>query len=298
MEDKSPEHLVAELVSLLDVVPRGSDCFEGATAPLHGRTGNGRVFGGLVIAQALLAAEATVPDDRPPASLHAYFLRPGNDDTPIRFDVTRDLDGRAFSNRRVVATQGDRPILTMTLSFHRREDGLSHQDPMPQVAGPEDLPSDLENRRRYLDRLPEDRHAAFAAPRPIDQRSVEGQHWLSTEPAPPVCHNWFRAVAQLPDDPRIHRALLAYASDFGLLRTSVMPHGVHWFRGELQDASLDHAVWFHDDFRADEWLLHATQSPWAGRARGYNRGQIFTRDGRLVASTSQEGLIRDLRGKA
>lgn len=296
-DEPTSRQLVDELVSLLTVTPLGGDRFEGARTPPEGPSGAGRVFGGQVIAQALAAAVATAPEDRPVHSLHGYFLRMGLADDPIAYRVARDLDGGRFSNRRVTAEQhgqdGElRPILSLAASFQRLETGLSHQDPMPQVPRPEDLPTDLDERRAELDRYPEWFRARLGAPRPIEQRTVERLRWLDPEPLPPVCHVWWRTAAPvLSDDPRVHRAVLAYASDLAMLRTAALPHAVSWFNDKMQEASLDHAIWFHDDFRADEWTLFVTRSSWAGRARGYITGQMF-QAGRLVASVTQEGLIR------
>ncbi|MEO6153992.1 MAG: acyl-CoA thioesterase II [Croceibacterium sp.] len=286
----TPEQLVAELVLLLDIEPRGNDRFIGRKL----RDGSGRVFGGQAIAQALAAARRTVADDRPVHSLHAYFLRGGSDALPIDLRVKRDLDGRSFSNRRVVASQNGEPILNLIASFQKRQDGPHHQFPtMPEVPPPEDLESDKVIRERIAEQLPEGplRHF-FLRPRPIDFRSVEPREWLDPEPRAPCAHAWFRTVAPLPDDPRVHGAVLAYASDFQLLATALQPHGLSYPRGDVKGASLDHAIWFHGDFRADDWLLYATDSPWSGRARGFGRGQIFTRDGTLVASVAQEGMLR------
>lgn len=285
----SPEQLVAGLVKLLTVADHGEDHFTGR----HKRGGIGRVFGGQVIAQALAAAEQTVDPARPAHSLHAYFLRGGNEGVDIDYAVARDFDGGSFSNRRVVASQQGRPILNLTASFQRREDGLHHTDaPMPDVPPPEELEPEAVARARFAAQArPEARHH-FLSERPVEMRAVEGRHWMNPTQAPPRSHSWFRAVAPLPDDPRVHRAILAYASDMTLLGTCALPHGLSWARGEVISASLDHAVWFHEDFRADEWLLYATDSPWSGGGRGFNRGRIFTRDGRLVASVAQEGMIR------
>ena len=287
--ESTPEQLVAGLVSLLDAQPQGDDRFLGLRKP----GGIGRVFGGQVIAQALHAAEATVEPNRPAHSLHAYFLRGGSEDFAIDYQVTRDFDGGSFSNRRVVASQQGRPILNLTASFQKHEEGLHHVDTaMPVVPPPEDLEPEIVARRRFAAQArPEARHH-FLTERPIEMRAVEGRHWTNPAPAPPRSHSWFRAVAPLPDDPRIHRAVLAYASDMTLLGTCALPHGLSWARGEIISASLDHAVWFHAPFRADDWLLYATDSPWSGGGRGFNRGRIFTRDGRLVASVAQEGMIR------
>ena len=286
----SPQELVDRLLDLLDVKDHGGDRFEGRRKI----GGVGRVFGGQVIGQALASAERTVPDDRPVHSLHAYFLRGGNEDHEIDFKVERDLDGGSFSNRRVVASQLGKPILNMVASFHKREDGRYHAEPMPEVAGPDDLASEADLRQRYAEKMPEKARAQMLQPRPIELRPLEARHWMDSGPREPRAHTWFRSVAALPDDPRIHRAVLAYASDMTLLGTSTLPHDISWSKGNLMGASLDHAVWFHDDFRADEWLLYACDSPWAGRARGFNRGRIYTRGGRLVASVAQEGLIRPI----
>ena len=287
--EPTPAELVRWLVKLLDVKDAGEDQFTGRRK----RGGVGRVFGGQVIAQALAAAERTVAEDRGAHSFHAYFLRGGSEDHEIGLAVARDFDGGSFSNRRVVASQQGRPILNFTASFQRHEEGLSHRDcAMPDVPGPEDLPTELELRRQFAEQMdPAQRHL-FTQPRPIELRGIEGRHWLNEGAAPPRAHSWFRAVAPLPDDPRIHRAVLAYASDMQLLGTCILPHGLSWSRGEVMSASLDHSVWFHDTFRADEWLLYATDSPWSGNGRGFNRGRVFTQDGRLVASVAQEGMIR------
>lgn len=290
----SPEDLVRWLIKLLDVKNGDADHFAGRRK----RGGVGRVFGGQVIAQALMAAERTVAEDRAAHSLHAYFLRGGSEDHEIDYAVTRDFDGGSFSNRRVVASQQGTPILNFTASFQRRQDGLRHQEArMPDVPDPDGLPSEGDLRRQFAEQMDPSQRHLFLQPRPIELRGVEGRHWLNDAPAPPYAHSWFRAVAPLPDDPRIHRAVLAFASDMTLLGTCILPHGLSWSRGEVVSASLDHAIWFHDDFRADEWLLYATDSPWSDRGRGFNRGRIFTRDGRLVASVAQEGMIRKVKPK-
>lgn len=290
----TPEALVADLVLLLDLEPRGNDRFVGRRK----KGGIGRVFGGQAIAQALGAAELTVEEDRHCHSLHCYFLRGGSEDYPIDFKVERDFDGGSFSNRRVVASQEGRPILNLTASFQTAQKGLEHQHPrMPDVPGPDELKSDAQLRRELSELLPNQYRDRLLQPWPIDTRPVEPRDWMEPRESDPVTHSWFRTVAQLPDDPRVHRAVLAYASDMHLLSTSTRPHGINWYRGEIKAASLDHAIWFHEPFRADEWLLHVTDSPWAGGSRGYNRGQIFSADGRLVASTTQEGMIRPVERK-
>ena len=286
----TPEKLVAELTLLLDLEPRGGDRFIGRRL----KDGTGRVFGGQAIAQALGAARRTVPGERDSHSLHAYFLRGGSDDHPIEFRVKRDLDGRSFSNRRVVASQNGEPILNLIASFQIPQEGVAHQyAQMPDVPPPEDLVPDSVFRQQMGEQLPEGpMRGLMLRPRPIEIRSVEPRDWLDPQPRDPVAHCWFRTVASLPDDPAVHRAVLAYASDFQLLSTALQPHGLSYPRGQVKAASLDHAIWFHGPFRADDWLLYAIDSPWSGRARGFGRGQIFTREGRLIASVAQEGMVR------
>jgi acyl-CoA thioesterase-2 len=286
----TPEQLVADLMLLLDLQPRGGDLFIGRQHP----EGLGRVFGGQAVAQALGAARRTVPAERRTHSLHAYFLRPGSDEYPIEFRVKRDLDGRSFSNRRVVASQRGEPILNLIASFQTLQPGLEHQDAvMPDVPPPESLRPDVDIRREVAEQLPEGLfRTMLLRPRPIDFRSVEPRDWLDPKQRPATSHVWFRTVSQLPDYRPIHRAVLAYASDFQLLATAIQPHGRSLHLGQMKAASLDHAVWYHDDFRADEWLLYVTESPWTANSRGFGRGQIFSRDGRLVASVAQEGMLR------
>jgi len=297
----SAQSLVADLVELLTVAPHGGGRFEGRAQ----KGGVGRVFGGQVVAQALQAAQASAPEAMVAHSLHAYFLRGGREGAPIAYRVEADFDGRSFANRRVVASQddperGETPILNLTASFQRPEEGLSHDDyAMPDVAPPEDLPPDMEQRRRFVDAMPglgEAQRALMLRPRAIEMRTADSLHWMNSEPRPPHAHSWFRAAAPLPDDAALHRAVIAYASDYTLLGTSALPHGISWARGEMVGASLDHAIWFHRPARADEWLLYATDSPWSGNGRGFNRGRIFDRAGNLVASVAQEGMIRRRKG--
>ncbi|MEL1249762.1 acyl-CoA thioesterase [Aurantiacibacter gilvus] len=286
--EPTPEQLVANLVLLLNLEPTGNDTFVGRRRS----DGTGRVFGGQAIAQALGAASRTVDADRAVHSLHAYFLRPGSDALPIEYRVMRDLDGRSFSNRRVVASQDGKPILNLVTSFQMPVDGPGHQHPdMPDVPQPEELEPDLVSARKIADKLPEGTlKTLITRPQPIDFRSVEPRDWLHMETRPPKAHVWFKTVAPLPADVEMQRTFLAYISDFQLLGTAMQPVGVP--TGNIRVASLDHAMWFHEDFALDDWLLYATDSPWAGHARGYGRGQIFTRDGTLVASVAQEGMIR------
>lgn len=292
-ETPAPEKTVAEFVRLLTIASAGQDRFTGSQQ----HDGMGRVFGGQIVAQALQAAQASAPESMAAHSLHAYFLRGGAEGLDTRYEVARDLDGRSFANRRVVARQADAAILTLTASFQRAEDGLSHQDTaMPDVPPPEELVPDGEQRRAMVeragDRISEAQRALILRPRPLELRTVGKLHWMNTEPAPPVANSWFRTVASLPDDPALHRAVIAYASDYTLLGTAALPHGLSWMRGELTGASLDHAIWFHRPARADEWLLYSTDSPWTGGGRGFNRGRIFDLSGNLVASVAQEGMMR------
>ncbi|MBD59881.1 MAG: acyl-CoA thioesterase II [Citromicrobium sp.] len=292
------QELTDDLVKLLTLGREGEDRFTGPAQP----GGRGRVFGGQVIAQGLQAAQATIGEGKQAHSLHAYFLRGGEEGPPIDYTTERDFDGRSFANRRVVASQGGTPILNLTASFQTVEDGLSHQAAtIPDVPGPEDLVSADNMRAQALeefgDKMSDGQRALMMRPRPIDMRSSGRQHWFNPEPREPQNYNWFKTVGPLPDDPAIHRAVIAYASDYTLLGTAVLPHGLSWMRGELVSASLDHAIWFHAPARADEWLLYETDSPWSGGGRGYNRGRIFTREGVLVASVAQEGMIRRTKPK-
>ncbi|MBR0551435.1 acyl-CoA thioesterase [Stakelama marina] len=285
----TPEALTKQLVELLDVEEVDTDLYRGARQP----GGVGRVFGGQVIAQALQAAQRSTDEHGKVAhSLHAYFMRPGNEDYPIIYRVVRDFEGRSFATRRVIAMQRGKPILNMAASFQAPEDGLHHQDAMPDVPGPDDLRSESELRAEIEDQVPEKMRAFFLRPRPIEIRPVNPRNWFSPKKGPPVQHSWFRVSSALPDDAAMHRAMLAYASDMSLLGTAMIPHGVNWMTNRMQNASLDHALWLHEPFRADEWLLYACDSPWSGHARGFNRGRIFSQDGKLVADVAQEGLIR------
>ncbi|MBA2920711.1 acyl-CoA thioesterase II [Sphingomonas sp. MAH-20] len=280
--------MIAQLEALLTVEELDRDLYRGARQP----EGRGRVFGGQVIAQALMAAARSADPDRLPHSLHAYFMRAGDEQIPIIYRVNRDHDGGSFSTRRAVAFQRGEPILNMAASFQRLEQGLAHQFPMPDVPGPEDLPSEAEERLKIADQVPEAFREFFVRPRPFEIRHASPWSPLEGEPYEPVQHVWFKAVAPVAGGLAMHRAMLAWASDMHLLGTTMRPHGLSWTQPGVQTASLDHALWFHDDVRVDEWLLYSTDAPWSGRGRGFNRGMIFTRDGRLVASVAQEGLMR------
>jgi acyl-CoA thioesterase-2 len=292
MGEPTPEELIADLLRVLDLKPLGEDRFEGPR-----RTdGIGRVFGGQVIAQALTAAQATAPEDRPAHSLHAYFLRGGNEDLAIEYRVERGFDGGSFANRRVIALQEERQILACSVSFQRREDGPHHQAAvMPDVPAPEALEADRALLERHRAEIEAGAPPIMLRAHPMEMRPVHPEVLLSREPSAPEQCIWFRARAPLPDDPRVHRAVIAYFSDMRLMTTCLLPHGLSFILGDVRGASLDHALWFHADARADEWLLYATESPWSGHARGLNFGRIYTRDGRLVASTAQEGMFRPTR---
>ena len=252
--------------------------------------GWGRLFGGHVLAQALSSASRTVPQKWLVHSLHAYFLRSGAVDAPILYEVDRIRDGRSFTTRRVVARQRGEVIFNLSASFHREEQGFEHQLPMPDVPGPDELRSELDLRREVADKVPEAYRERWLRERPIETRPVEATNYLEPEVREPVRHLWFRTCHSVPDDPALHRWLLAYASDFALLGTALLPHRVPFMGHGMQVASLDHAMWFHRDFKVDDWLLYAMDSPSASNAVGFNRGSIFNRDGILVASVAQEGF--------
>lgn len=278
---------VAELLSILDLERLEDNLFRGFT-PEAGRY---RVFGGQVIGQALVAACRTV-EGRAPHSMHGYFILPGDPKIPIIYEVERTRDGRSFTTRLVKAIQHGQPIFTLSTSFHADEPGLEHSISKPDVPDPDQLPSETDIRRHMMASLPEQVRKYFDRERPIELRPVEYQRYMSRDPMPPKFHVWIRATGRLPDDPAIHQAVLAYASDMTLLDSTLVAHGRTVFDKTIQAASLDHALWIHRPFRADDWLLYAQESPFAGAARGFARGSIYTRDGVLVASVAQEGLIR------
>lgn len=287
-EQDAPEARVAALTALLDVEQLDTDLFRGPRQD----GGIGRVYGGQVVAQALAAATRSTSDERGVHSLHAYFMRPGDESAPIIYRVARDHDGGSFSTRRVVAFQKGQPILSMTASFQAAEKGLSHQSDMPDVPAPETLPDEEEQRRLVVDMVPEKLRPLFLKRRAFETRLIDLPPWLSGEVSGPTQRVWFRAVAPVSGGQPLHRQMLAYLSDLYLLATSTRPHGVRWMVDSLQTASLDHALWVHDDVAVDDWLLYETDSPWAGNGRGFARGSIYSRDGRLIASVAQEGLIR------
>ena len=282
---------LADLVAVLDLKAIGPDRFRG----LSPRTDWQRVFGGLVVAQALVAAARTV-EARTPHALHGVFMRPGDPAVPIDFDVTRLREGRSFATRQCLARQHGMPIFTLLASFQLPEPGFDHQTAMPDVAPPEALPSEADLLDRFGAALPVGLRRYLGRERPIELRPVHLGRWTALprpRPTLPIQQVWMRAAGRLTDDPAQHRAVLAYMSDMTLLETALLPHGRSLFEPGLQVASLDHALWFHRPARADEWLLYAQDSPSASGARGLVRGAFYTPDGTLVASTAQEGLIRE-----
>ncbi len=278
---------VNDLLTILDLEKLEENLFRGQSPD----AGWQRVFGGQVIGQALVAASRTV-EGRAPHSLHGYFLLAGDPKIPIIYDVERIRDGRSFTTRRVKAIQHGQPIFTLSASFQVDEPGFSHEITMPSVPDPDDLPNEQDIRARVMPLMPDPVRKYFERERPIELRPVEFKRYMSREPLEPRFNVWIRATGPLPDDPAIHQAVLAYASDMTLLDSTLVAHGRTVFEREVQAASLDHALWFHRPFRADEWLLYAQDSPFTGGARGFARGSIFTRQGQLIASVAQEGLIR------
>jgi len=278
---------LADLLELLELEQLEVNLFRGASRDI----GAPQVFGGQVLGQALSAAAATV-DARVVHSLHAYFLRRGDCNAPIVYEVDRALDGNHFSNRRVIAIQHGEQIFNMTASFQVAEEGFDHQIDMPQVPGPDELKESGGPPSALLERLPERLRRFFEHERPFEFRMVQPIDYLHPKPEPPLRQIWFRAVGPLPDNEMLHRRLLAYVSDFFLLDTATLPHGTSFLKPTLIMASIDHALWFHRSLRVDDWLLYAIESPSASGARGFSIASVFARDGRLVASVAQEGLIR------
>jgi acyl-CoA thioesterase II len=284
---------LADLLQQLELEPLEVNLFRGESRDI----GSPQVFGGQVLGQALTAASATV-DGRIVHSLHAYFLRRGDFAAPIVYQVDRSLDGHSFSNRRVVAIQHGEPIFNMTASFQVLEEGLEHQIAMPAVPSPEELPDSSRPPPQLLARLPERVRRFLEQPRPFEFRLVQPMDYFGPRDAAPSRQVWFRAVDRLPADERLHRRLLAYLSDYFLLDTATLPHGSALLGNSVVVASIDHAMWFHRPLRVDDWLLYAVESPSASGARGFARAGVYSRDGRLVASTAQEGLVRLRRAQA
>jgi len=282
------QRVLSDLVDLLALERLDRDLFRGRSQDL----GWGAIFGGQVLGQALSAAAQTVTPDRPVHSLHGYFLRAGNLQQPIVYQVDRLRDGKSFTTRRVVAVQEGEAIFSLAASFQVHEEGFEHQDVMPEVPAPETLQSERDMALGMADRLPEALRAIATAERPIEIRPVERRNPLRPKVNTPLRHLWYRAIDRLPDEAALHHYLLAYASDFSFLGTAMDPHGVSWLMPGMHVASLDHSMWFHRPFRMDDWLLYVVDSPSASGGRGLVRGRFFDQRGRLVASCAQEGLIR------
>jgi acyl-CoA thioesterase II len=281
-------YTLADLLSLLDLEELEHNIFRGFSRSI----GSARVFGGQVLAQALVAAGRTVPEVRFAHSLHGYFILPGDVTAPIVYFVDRLRDGKSFATRRVTAIQHGKAIFNMAASFQVEEDGVEHQAAMPDVPPPEELTPELDLIRSMADRIPERLREIYTQDRPIEVRPVEPVDPFEPRPRPPRKHVWLRAVGRMEDGLLPHQSVLAYASDYGLLGAALLPHALSFQMPQLQAATLDHALWFHRAFRVDEWLLYTMESPIAAGARGFTRGSFYTRAGVLVASVAQEGLIR------
>ncbi|MEN8719106.1 MAG: acyl-CoA thioesterase II [Oceanococcaceae bacterium] len=283
--------VLSDLINLLDIERIDSHIFRGQSRDLGGKS----VFGGQVLSQALVAAARTVDSGATAHSLHAYFVRAGRMDAPIVYDVDIVRDGRSFAVRRVHAIQYGRPIFTMIASFHQTEPGLEHAETMPDVPPPESLRSQADWRKEWAADCPEGYRERFLRQLAIDFRPVEPQNPFHPTAEAPAQHIWFRADGALGDDHLLHQAVLTYSSDFSLLSTALLPHASSFVQRHMIVASLDHALWLHRPFRADEWMLYVMDSPTAQFGRGLSRGNIFARDGTLVASVAQESLMRDTR---
>ncbi|HSN71099.1 MAG TPA: acyl-CoA thioesterase II, partial [Steroidobacteraceae bacterium] len=281
------DRVLADLLKLLELERIEINLFRGESRDI----GSPQVFGGQVLGQALVAASMTV-ENRCVHSLHAYFLRPGDFNHPIVYEVDRSRDGHSFTTRRVVAIQHGRQIFHLSASFQIDEEGFSHQVPMPAVPPPEKLKDTVTWSREIMHRIPEKMRRFYEHQRPFEFRPVRLHDPSDPTPDEPIKRVWFRAVDRVPDGEALHRCLLAYVSDYHLLDTATLPHGISYANSDLQMASLDHAMWFHRPVRVDDWLLYSIESPSASGARGLARGHVFDRTGRLVASTAQEGLIR------
>jgi acyl-CoA thioesterase II len=281
-------YTLQNLLDLLDLEALEHDLYRGRNRDI----GSGRVYGGQVLAQALIAAGRTVESDRVAHSLHGYFILPGDLNAPIVYFVDRLRDGKSFSTRRVTAIQHGKAIFNLSASFHREEEGPEHQGEIPDLPPPEEVPRELDLIRMIADRIPEHLRSIYTQERPIDFRPIEPVDPFHPAPAEPMKHSWLRAAGEMPDDLLQHQAVLAYASDYGLLGAALLPHALSFRQPQVQAATLDHAMWFHRRVPVDEWLLYTMESPSAAGARAFTRGSIFTRDGTLVASVAQEGLLR------
>ncbi|MBU1172584.1 MAG: acyl-CoA thioesterase II [Proteobacteria bacterium] len=282
------EKVLSELLDLLKLEKIEENIFRGRSQDL----GFGNIFGGQVLGQSLSAASHTVAPDRGVHSMHGYFLWPGDPKMPIIYQVDCIRDGKSFTTRRVVAIQKGRPIFSLSASFHRAEEGFEHRADMPDAPAPETLKSEMELIQMLKDKIPEPLRTRLTCDRPIEVRPVNPVNPFNPDKRNPVRQSWFKAIGPVPDDPAIHKYMLAYSSDFGLATTSLLPHAHTFFEPKMQVASMDHAIWFHRDFRIDDWLLYAMESPSASHGLGMNRGMVFTRDGLLVATIAQESLIR------
>lgn len=276
------------LLAILDLERLEMDLYRGVSP----KVGWQRVFGGQVIAQSLVAAQRTIAEDRFVHSLHSYFMRPGDPEVPIVYEVDRIRDGSSFNTRRVVAIQHGKAIFSLSASFQKDEPGLSHQIAMPDVPMPESLIGEADLKEKFLKNAPDNVKRYWERERPIEMRPVSLTHYISPEKLEPVQNIWVRANGAVPDDRRIQAVVLAYLSDMTLLDTSLFAHGLSVFSNKIQAASLDHAMWFHRACPLDDWLLYAQDSPSTSGARGLTRGGLYSRDGVLVASVAQEGLIR------
>jgi acyl-CoA thioesterase-2 len=280
-------NVLNQLIDVLKLKKLDNLHFEGCSEDLGFRN----VFGGQVCGQAMMAAYQTV-ENLQAHSMHGYFLRAGDPNLPIQYEAQIIRDGSSFSARRIIARQYDKEIFTLNVSFQKPEKGFEHQFDMPETTEPDVLLSELEMRRRFKHLIPEHLREQFTRDRPIEIRPVNPINYSNPDVRAPYKQNWFRAVGALPDDLALHHCILTYASDFGLLGTSMLPHGVSFAQKDMQVTSLDHAIWFHRPFRVDEWLLYDMDSPSASNGRGFNRGNIFNQKGQLVASVCQEALIR------
>ncbi|SUB81920.1 Acyl-CoA thioesterase 2 [Pragia fontium] len=281
--------VLQNLLALLHLEKIGTNRFRGQSQNLGLR----QLFGGQVVGQALSAAKQTVPPERNAHSCHSYFLRPGDSNQPVEYEVEIIRDGHSFSTRRVSALQNGQTIFYMTASYQSYEQGFNHQAAiMPVVPKPDTLPSETDIAKKVAHLLPAPMKNIFCNEMPIEMRPVKFHNLLQADIDEPVRYVWLRANGQMPDDPGIHKYLLGYASDFNFLPTALQPHGVALLQPGMQVATIDHSIWFHRSFRLDDWLLYSVESPSASGARGFVRGQFFTQDGLLVASTSQEGVIR------
>ena len=277
-----------KLIKLLDLEALEENLYRGQSENI----GGSRVFGGQVLGQSLHAAYQTVPEDRIAHSMHGYFILGGDINVPINYHVDNIRDGKSFTTRRVNAIQNGEAIFSCSISFQKREKGLKHQIKMPKIQGPEKLKSDLELRKDLKSKIPKDYLPMWLREREIETRQVEPVDLLKAEKLPPYRSTWMKPTGKLPSDERIHQALLLYVSDMGLLGAAVNPHEVNFMSKKFQSASLDHVMWFHGKVNFNNWVLHHMHSPISQNARGFSRGSIYTKSGKLIASTAQEGLMR------